>query len=188
MKKVIKIILIAFLVAINGALLFRVLITFNKNELTALEPSAALSEAFANDGDVKVLTHKTIADLSTNRSFCAYALAYVPDAREFQVTARFNKSAYRNAGLGEDGQFDFYLWDTDTDEETKGEVVGVKDWLMYRFVRVSFRDAELKEGDGYGLVVKAGDAATDDIQVHHKEQTWNERSLSSGEKRALMGD
>ncbi len=184
-KKIVKYFFISVIAIFNAIIIFRVVLTLNKNEFKAIEPTDALCAAYAEDSDLEVLTNKLPNDLSTNRAFTAYAFCFVPDAGEVQITVRINKGEYKKVSLGEDGEFTFSLRSESTDELTEGEILGVKDWFMYRFFRVSFKCGEMKENESYGVLLVANGEAEDEMIVHHKDQEFSTRSLTSGERSAL---
>ena len=184
-KKVLKYFFISVIAILNAVIIFRVALTLNKNELKAIEPTDSLCAAYAQDADLEVLTNKLVNDLSTNRAFTAYSFCYVPDAGEVQITVRINKGEYKKVSLPEGGEFTFSLRDSETDELTEGEILSVKDWMMYRYFRVSFPCGELKEGVSYGMLLQANGEAEDEMVVHHKDQEFSTRSLTSGERKAL---
>lgn len=187
-KKILKYFAIFVIALLNAIIIFRVCLTLNKNELKSIEPTESICAAYAGDSDIEVLTNKIVNDLSTNRSFTAYAFCYVPSAGEVQVTVRMNKGEYKKVSLGEDGEFAFSWRDSATDELTEGEILTVKDWMMYRFFRVSFHCGKLKEDNSYGMLLLANEEAEDEILIHHKDQTFLSRSLTSGERDALSGN
>ena len=184
-KKIVKYFFISVIALANAIIIFRVVLTLNKNELKSIEPTDSLAAAYAENGDLEVLTNKFVNDISTNRSFTAYSFAYVPAAGEAQITVRINRGEYKKVSLGEGGEFSFALRDAKTDELTGGEILAVKNWMMYRYFRVSFPCGELKEDGSYGLILLANGGAEDELIVHHKDQDFSSRSLTSGERKAI---
>ena len=185
-KKIVKIIFTVAIAAVCGIMIFRVLISMNKNEYKSLEPTDAVRAAYAENDEIEVFSHKFTADFSGSGVFCAYAFHYVPDAREIQVTVRINKSAASKSG--DLDNIGFSLRNASTEEQTRGTVIGEKDWMMYRFYRISFEDALIEDGVSYGLLMTRAGAVEDEMILHHKDQEFDVRSLTAAEKKALSGE
>ena len=183
--KIVKYFLISVVVIFNAIIIFRVALSLNKGELKAIEPTEALCAAYAEDENLEILTNKLPNDLSTNRAFTAYSFCYVPAAGEAQITVRINRGEYKKVSLPEGGEFTFSLRDTETDELTEGEILEIRDWMMYRYFRVSFPCGKLKDGVTYGMLLLANGEAEDEMIVRHKDQVFSTRSLTSGERGAL---
>ena len=183
--KIVKYFFISVIVLFNAIIIFRVALSLNKGVLKAIEPTEALCAAYAEDGDLEILTNKLPNDLSTNRAFTAYSFCYAPAAGEVQITIRINRGEYKKVSLPEGGEFAFSLRESDTDGLTEGEILAVRDWMMYRYFKVSFPCGEMKDGMSYGVLLLAGGEAEDEMIVHHKDQAFSNRSLTSGERKAL---
>ncbi len=163
-------------------MVFRVLISMNKNVFRSLEPTDAIKAAYARNEDLKVMSHRFVADLSAESKFCVYAFHYVPEAGEIQLTVRINRGSVKEEGSAD--KTAFALRNSATDGTTPGTVLNVRDWMMYRFYRISFK-ATISDGDSYGVILTRGGAVADEFVLHQKDQEFSERSLTAEEKKTM---
>ena len=146
------------------------------------EPSAT---AYAENGELYVLTNEMADDISTpilrltdeeapEGQFIAYGFYYIPETKEFQITVRYNDTT--EATLGD---FNFFAYTVDTSgeqmEESEdgqrlhfgypiGEVLSptynsdVKEKMFYNFEKLVFKGVDIDENTNVVVSLCYGDA------------------------------
>ncbi|MBQ3901272.1 MAG: hypothetical protein IKR53_04140 [Clostridia bacterium] len=186
MGKIIRRFLTALLAVVIGLIIARALISGYKGEFKRLTATDNLKRYYSDVGAFKVKTHKIGSALSTKRQFSAYALRYVPEAEELQITLRYNDGTYRYAGVEQGTEFLYTLRNGTTEEQIPGTVNGSKRWLMYHFVTVSFEGVRFDPGaDDLSVLSYVDDQAFDEVLIHHHTQEFTERELTKAEIRSL---
>ena len=186
MGKFIKRFLTVLLAVVIALITARALISGYKGEFKSLTATENLKNFYHENGAFSVLTHKIGTSLSTKRQFTAYALRYVPEAEELQITLRFNDGTFRYVGVEKGTEFGYALRNSTTEEQIKGSVNGTKTWLMYHFVTLSFENVAFDPGkDNLSVLAFNGSEAFDEMMIHHHTQEFTERELTKSEKEAL---
>ncbi len=108
MKKIIKYLIISFIVLVVGALIIRMIISADKTTFDDFVVSDASAAAYA-DGELDVLTVKMGDKMSVSGYFCVYAPYFVRETGEVQITVRYNESAFTYTDTESDADFDFVL-------------------------------------------------------------------------------
>lgn len=196
---------------IIALLIWRVIFATDKNTLSDFVPTKASSDLYNANGSLTVLTNDVISEISDGGYFSVYGVQYVPDAKELQVTVRYNDSTVEQLG-----KVDFYAYTVDTsadqtlneegdgaDSGESGErlyngfpigeiltpaVRGTDEKLFYNYEKLVFENVEI--GDTVNVVVSLcaeGDSSIEyaAIAVHYAEQTFENYKMSGSEKNAL---
>jgi len=210
-KRIIKILVAAFFVFV----VWRVTLGDDKTTLKAFmvtEPSAA---AYAEDGELYVLSNEMADDISTpilrqtdeeapEGQFIAYGFYYIPETKEFQITVRYNDTTEETLG-----DFNFFAYTVDTSgepmEESEdgqrlhfgypiGEVLSptynsdVKEKMFYNFEKLVFEGVDIDENTNVVVSLCYGDdntAEVSNIVVHFAEQDMRQYKLTKKNISAL---
>ncbi len=108
-NKILKYIIIVFIFAVIGALVFRVIMSSDKSVFDHFEITDASKQAYNEAGDLTVYTMEFKNRTADNGYFCAYSLYYVKETGELQVTVRYNKSAVGYVGAESTADLEFFL-------------------------------------------------------------------------------
>lgn len=181
MGKVIKNFFIVFILLINVMVIGRVILSTDKSAFKDLTLTKDIALEYEKDGSVQILTHKVEGGLSEEGLFCAYSMYYIPGAREFQITIRYNKSAYKFTETDTDREFDFRLYDPETEQYFDAKPVDETKHLMYTFKKYVFSEAELDTDRSFNIVMSLDGGVLDEQVVHYKEQEFKEYELSKSE-------
>ena len=155
------------------------------NTITAT--SGAVS-AYKN-GD-PILTHKTDMKLSTDGNIKCYKMIYIPSAKEFQITVKYNKIVYEKLGANEDEGFDFVLYNTKTGEENTSYIVSDRSAKgRFCYYRLVFHEVVIQDDADIELAMHpAGKRDVGSaIKLHRSTQQFEDYKLSKKEIAALGG-
>ena len=177
--KIIKYSLIAFVIAINALVLWRVFFSANiPKNLDVLQKNEAISEAYARHGDELILQYQDQYSVSYDKGREGYfgvpTYVFIPEANQVQLVFRYNTSTLRNLakdyGLEEipnkaDELFDVTLLhvtdltpeDATDDAQSKVRIQPTtkerETTLLYTYYRYVFDGVEVKEGDAASVFV-----------------------------------
>lgn len=187
--KIAKGIVVAFVAIFNILFIFRCCVAGDKSTLSDILPTDALRAAYA-DGEVEIITHEVVREISENGYMSAYAYVWSPEAKEVQITVRYNNSVYEYNALPEGVEFTYTLTDSVTGTVWEPTRIESDEMWMYNYRRLVFSDVEFPEDAD--LVVHMNYAGTQISfeTIHYADQNVvNEAyKLSSKEKKALAGE
>lgn len=174
MKKIIKRILLGFLIVAVGALIIRAAISSDKSVLDEFKVTDASKAAYAENGSITVDTLKLKDKMAGSGYFSAYSLYYVEETGELQVTVRYNKSAKEYTHNDSDKGFQFLLLKRKTPQDLENSLVEEENtFTLYDGEYFTADSVETKKR--YGLytyqkmifknVPLAGESFTDDELV-----------------------
>ena len=109
MKKIVKYTFVAVLFLIIGALIVRTMLYSDKSVFDDFEITDASRAAYAEHGDISVLSMEFKNKTSENGYFTAYSLFYVEETGELQVTVRYNVSALKYTDSETEDDIEFLL-------------------------------------------------------------------------------
>lgn len=132
-------------------------------------------------------------DESADGYFSAYALLYIPERRELQVTVRMNDSTKERLELEETPYFYLNIYEDSKDVGNFRKPSYTEDdhRLMYTYRRIVFENVDIGEtNDILVCLSTTGDTSSNVSQlvIHFKEQTMTPYDLSSKEKNILEGE
>jgi hypothetical protein len=184
--KIAKIFVVAFVAVFNILFIFRCCVADYTGILSDVVPTEALRAAYA-DGDAGLITHDVVREISENGYMRAYAYVWSPEAREIQVTVRYNDSVWEYNLLPEDSEFTYTLTDSVTGTTWTPSYTEEESLWMYNYRRLVFSDVEFPENANLTVHMMYGDQEISAETVHYADQNVvNEPyALSSQEKRSL---
>ena len=188
--RIAKWIVTAFIAIFNIMFIFRCCVAGNRSILADLVPTDALRAAYT-DGQVELITHDVVREISENGYMSAYAYVWSPEAKEVQITVRYNDSVYEYNALPEEAEFSFTLTDSVSGTVYEPSVTLKDSFWMYNHRRLVFSDVEMAEESN--LVLKMyynGEELISSDTIHYADQNVvNEPyRLSRSEKKALGGN
>lgn len=175
---------------LNALFILRCCFAADQRTLAALIPTPALRAAYAAaDGEPEILTHKVVREISENGYMSAYSFAWAPQAREVQITVRYNDSVYSYNDLPEETEFRFVLTDSASGAQFTPDVAASEEKLMYNYRRLVFSGVEVSETSDLTLIMYCGDEEITRDVIHYADQNVvNEPyKLSRAEREALGG-
>jgi len=180
------IILALFLVAVIGIFILAS-ISESQSVLGTITPTDAACEAYRSGG--ALLTAEDGQGLSYDGYMRCYAIVYIPDAHELQITVKSNKSTYERLGTTEEAGFDFMLYDTVTEEENRNYTEERASEGRHCYYRLVFSDFELTEETDVELIMfpKGKDDKYSYLKFHRAGEELTEYELSDEEVAALGG-
>ncbi len=217
MKKILLYTVRTIAVLICLMFIWRVIFAENKSTLSKLSPTDTLCAAYAENGNIELLTHDVVDEISDNGYFSAYAFVYSPETSELQVTVRYNNSTVNALG---DVEFRLFTVDSSSGKDAtnvSGGDAGVDEnggrtyqghpagddvfptvaektkKLFYNYERLVFDGIEIGENTNVIITIcKAGAAKNDQtyeaaVTAHFAEQPMKNYKLSNSEKALLEG-
>jgi len=187
--KIAKWIVVGFVAVFNLMFIFRCCVAADQSRLSDIVPTEALRAAYA-DGEIAIVTHDVVREISENGYMSAYAYVYSPEAKELQVTVRYNNSVYEYNGLTPGSPFTYTLHDTVSEAVWEPTRIVEDSMWMYNYRRLVFSDVEFS--DTSDLIVRmhcAGEEISFET-VHFADQNavTEPYKLSGSEKKALGGE
>lgn len=173
---------------LNALFILRCCFAADKHTLSAIVPTDALRAAYAaSDGDVELLTHELVREISENGYMSLYSFVWCPDAREVQITVRYNESVYSYNELSEDAPLRFVLTDSVTGAQYAPAEFGSEEKLMYRYRRLVFSGVDVSEGSDLTLIMLSGDTEISRDVIHYADQNvvLEPYKLSRAERESL---
>ena len=175
MKKIIKRILIGFIIVAVGALIIRAAISSDKSVFDEFKVTEASKAAYAENGSITVDTLKLKDKMAGSGYFSAYSLYYVEETGELQVTVRYNKSAAEYTHNDSDDGFEFLLLKRETPQDLDSSLVEEEENTFTLYDGEYFRADSVETKKRYGLytyqkmifknVPLSGETFTDDELV-----------------------
>ena len=187
--RIAKGIVVAFVAIFNIMFIFRCCVAADQSHLNDLIPTDALRAAYA-DGDAGIITHDMAAEIAENGYMSCYAFAWSPEAKEVQITVRYNNSVYEYNGLPEGDEFLFTLKESVTETVYTPTRIETDEMWMYNSRRLVFSDVEADEASNLVLFMHHGETQISSDTIHYADQNVvNEPyKLSRKEKEALGGN
>lgn len=184
--KIAKWIVVAFVAVFNIMFIFRCCVADNTNILADLVPTDALRAAYT-DGEVELITHDVVREISENGYMRAYAYVWSPEAKEVQITIRYNNSVYEYNMLPEGSEFSYTLTDSVTGAIYTPSYTESDEMWMYNYRRLVFSGVEFSEDANLIVHMYYGDTEISSETIHYADQNVvNEPyALSQKEKQSL---
>lgn len=217
MKKILLYTVRIIAIAICAMFVWRVIFAQNKSTLSKIVATDALRAAYAENGQVELLTHDVADEISEKGYFSAYAFVYSPETSEVEVTVRYNNSTVEALG---DVEFRLFTVDSSSGKgatNASGGDAGVDEnggrtyqghpagddifprvadktkKFFYNYERLVFEGVEIGENTNVIVTICRADTAKDDqsyeaaVTAHFAEQPMEKYKLSSGERALLEG-
>jgi len=172
---------------ICGLFIFRCCFAADRSTLNDIIPTDGLRAAYAADGELEILSHEVVREISEDGYMAAYAFVWIPEAGEVQLTVRYNDSVYEYNGLPAGDTFTFVLTDSKSGKVYEAAVLAEEKKWMYNFRRLSFSGVEITEGNDLVLCMLCGGEEISQDTVHYADQNAVLRpyKLSRSEKKVL---
>lgn len=198
-KRIIKIIVIVLCLL----MVWRVLILEDDRIFSDLVPTSDTAVLYKADGSLAVMTNDIVHEMSVGGYFSAYGFYYIPEAKELQITVRYN-----NNSVDALGDICFFAYTVDTSGEPvtgdtaavrlhegypigeilEPEVYGREEKLLYGYEKLIFRGVTIDENTNV-IISLCTDNNSDNekavIAAHFAEQPMEEYKLSKSEKKAF---
>ena len=187
MKKVLTIIIFAMIAVVVVSLVIMISVSEAKTVLRAITPTPAAVKAYAEGEDI--LSHDVKQELSFDGYMRCYALVYIPDEGELQVTVKSNNSVYEKLSTTAERGFVFKLYDVETEREfTEYTEVRASEG-RYGYYRLAFSGVEFSEDADLELVMLSPDNEERGsvIKLHKAGQEFEEYELTDDETVSLGG-
>ena len=171
-----------------GLFILRCCFAADHSTLSDITPTDRLKTAYAaQDGDVDILTHSIVSEISQDGYMTVYAFVYIPSIEQIQLTVRYNDSIFDYNNLSQDTAFTFILQDSESGAAIPASIVQQEKKLMYNYLRLVFDGVTIGETNDLVLHMLAGDAEISSDTVHYADQNVVMESyrLSRGEKKLL---
>ncbi len=184
-KKIIKWICYSFIIIVVALIIFRIALSDSSSVFKDITPTDAAKTAFSSDGEI--LTHRMIQSIADDGIMRCYSFVYIPEAKQIQVTVKFNKSIHDT--VSESEQFDFKLYNTETESQIWASSVERAEKGLYKYCRVVFDGVDFKEGDSLEIIM-ANAEHTDEYSVYKLHESYTDfenYKLSRRERNSLGG-
>lgn len=186
-KRILKYIVLAIIVILNGALVFRVCMADDTSVLNKIAANETVKSAYSSLGDDFVVEDYIVAEKMTqNGEFSAYAMIYIPSAKQLQVTVRMNDSTLEKYSLNSVDQIQFNLSDAQESINFESSRMYEKKY-MYNYMRLVFDNVTLPEDDQLYLVAYIDSTRMAGLIVFDSEAEPKEYKLSKSEISELQG-
>ncbi len=187
MKKVLFYIFTALFAAFVIWLIVNFTIMDSQSVLSDVTPTDGAKAAYA--AGEEILTHEPDQEMSSEGFMHVYSLVYIPSAKEFQVTVKYNKAVYQKLGTTAEAGFGFKLYNTETEEENENYVEKRDTEDRYSYYRLVFENVEFSEAADLELVMfpKGDDSRFSALKMHRSGQKFEEYKLSEEEIASLGG-
>lgn len=184
--RIAKAIVVAFVAIFNGLFILRCCVAADQSHLDTIIPTDALRAAYT-DGTVEILTHEVVAEISSDGYMSCYAFTWSPEAREVQITVRYNNSVFEYNNLPTDSVLSFTLIDSATEKEYTPSYIEEDHFWMYNYRRLVFSDIDVSEASDLVVYMLCGEAQISSDTIHYADQNVvNEPyKLSRAEKKSL---
>ncbi len=179
----------AFIAIFNIMFILRCCVAGDRSVLSDLTPTDALRAAYS-DGEVDLITHEVVREISENGYMSAYAYVYSPEAEEVQITVRYNDSVYEYNALPKDAEFSYTLTDSVSGTVYEPTVIQEDSFWMYNHRRLVFSGVKMSEESNLVVKMLYNGAEISFETIHYADQNVvNEPyKLSRSEKKALGGN
>ena len=187
MKKVIFYVFVALFLAFVVWLIVNFAIMDDKSVLSDITPTDGVREAYRNGEEI--LTHEPDQIMSSDGYMHVYSMIYIPSAKEFQITVKYNKSVYEKLGTTAEAGFGFKLFNNETYEENSAYSSERDTADRYSYYRLVFENVEFSDRADLELVMfpKDNEASFSAMKIHRADQEFEEYKLSEEEIASLGG-
>lgn len=187
MKKAIKYTFYTFLAIFFIAIVIRIMAFDSSKVLSDIIPTDNMKEAYANGSEV--LTHELIQNIADDGNSRGYALVYLPEKGELQITMKYNLSIIKKASLTDGYEFQFKLYNTETEEEYKAVSYVREIQNNYGYARAVFEGVYFSETADVEIVMCNKDFTEDYscYKVHASKQEFEPYEFTK-EDIALLGN
>lgn len=187
MKKVLFYVFIALLLVFVVWLIVNFTIMDSQSVLHDITPTDGAVSAYQSGGEI--LTHDPDQTMSAEGFMHVYSMIYIPSAKEFQITVKYNKSVYDKLGATAEAGFEFKLYNTETGEENVDYSEKRDTEERYSYYRLVFDGVEFSDAADLELVMfpKGDDSRYSALKVHKAGQVFEQYKLSEEEIASLGG-
>jgi len=197
-KRIIKIIVIVLCLL----MVWRVWLLTDDSTFSDLVPTAETAALYKADGEITVMTNKVVHEMSVGGYFSAYGVYYIPEAKELQVTVRYNNNSVEALG-----DICFYAYTVDTSGEpvvnatdvrlhegypigdiVEPEIYGTEEKTLYGYEKLIFRGISIDENTNVVISLCTDNNSDNEkavIVAHFAEQPFDDYKLSKAEKKAF---
>lgn len=189
MVKGIKAFATVVIIALCAIFIIRCVMVADKSVLSDLYATpAAVSVYDSARSDEMVKTVKVVRELAEDGYFAAYALYYIPEAAEYQVSVRWNESVYGYTDIPSGTEFTFSLRDEGTGTLYPATVIDSEEKTIYHYRKLVIPNAALPdENTRLTVVMDLRDGFTSEQAVRYAEQPWEDYRLSRSERALFEG-
>ena len=161
--------------------------TDNCDVLNEITPTDCARAAYS--AGEKLLTHEPDMTISGDGYMRCYSIVYIPSEKEFQVTVKFNKTAYDKLGASVEDGFAFKLYDTASDKEFTDYTATRDSEGLYGYYRIVFSGVSFLDTSDLEVVMfpKDDDSKYSAIKIHKSGQAFEDYKLSEKEVASLEG-
>lgn len=184
--KIAKKIVVAFIAIFNILFILRCCAVGDRSTLSDVIPTDALRAAY-QDGELELITHEVVREISENGYMTAYAYVWSPTAQEVQITIRYNNSVYDYNALPEGVEFSFTLTDSVTETVWEPSYTETDSFWMYNHRRLVFSDVTFPEDADLVVHMYYNGEEISSETIHYADQNVVNESykLSKNEKKEL---
>ena len=186
MKKILKYTVYIFLALVFAAFVVRIWVFDASTVFTDIVPTENAKTAYAQN--LEITTHELIQNIADDGNSRGYALVYIPESGELQITMKYNLSIYKKASVPTDSELQFKLYDTETEKEYYAVYYQRDVKGNYGYARVVFEGVWFSESADIEIVMCNEDYSEDFscYKVHAAKQEFESYKLSK-EEIALLG-
>lgn len=183
--KIIKTFIYVVILILCGLIIFRCCANADRSAFTELMPTPALTAALA-DGETEVLRlEENASEIAPDGYFTAYGFRYIPEARQLQVTVRFNVSTWEYLGLPAETPMDFYLCQNNDHATFRAPDLMEEDAKsIYRYRKLVWNDVDIGD-DNWQVYMDRQDGEYSVAPIRYVEQEFKPYKLSGAEKKML---
>lgn len=185
MKKVIIYTCYAIIAIVFVALVIRICMFDSSKVFTDITSTENAKTAYLLGQEI--LTHELIQNIADDGNSRGYALVYLPESGEIQITMKYNLSILKKAGLPEGYEFQFKLYDTETEKEYYAVYYERDVERNYGYARAVFEGVYFSDTADIEIVMCSEDYTEDFscYKVHAAKQEFEPYKLSKEEKARL---
>lgn len=186
-KKIITAFIYAIILILCGMIILRCCANSDRTTMTELLVTSELTEAY-RDGEMEVLKlEENASEIAPDGYFTAYGFRYIPEARQLQVTVRYNVSNWEYLELPEGTEFSFFLCKNEDETTLREPDVIVKEAKsIYRYAKLVWNNVDIGE-DNWQIFMDRQDGQYSIAPLRYVEQEYRPYKLTGAEKKALAG-
>lgn len=168
------------------AVVIRIWMFDSSKVFTDVIPTENMKTAYANGEEI--LTHELIQNIADDGNSRGYSMVYLAESGELQITVKYNLSILKKASLPDGYEFQFKLYDTETEREYYAVYYQRDTKGNYGYARAVFEGVHFSDSADIEIVM-CGEDYIDDYscyKVHAAKQEFEPYTLSK-EEIALLG-